>query len=303
MNENLKEKILELKRQKNAIILAHYYQRPEVQEIADFIGDSYNLSKIAKENNADTIVFCGVKFMAESAKVLSPQKKVLLPQPKAGCPMADMADAEGLAALKAKHPNAKVVCYINSSVEVKALSDTCCTSSNAAKIVKRLEGDEIIFLPDKNLGSYVQEMVPEKNIILWNGFCKVHNMIIPTDIEEIKSKYGDMRILAHPECWKPVRDMADFIGSTGAMIDYAEKDTTSDKYLVVTETGIMYKIQERVPNKTFYPLNNMVCVNMKATHLEDVYNSLLNSTFEINIEEDLRLKALSSLENMLTLGR
>lgn len=303
MDQNLKEKILELKRQKNAVILAHYYQRPEVQEIADFIGDSYYLSKIAKENAADTIVFCGVKFMAESAKVLSPQKKVLLPQPKAGCPMADMATADELKKLKKQHPNAKVVCYINSSVEVKALSDTCCTSSNAVKIVKKIDSDEIIFLPDKNLGSYVQEMVPEKKIILWNGFCRVHNMIIPPDIDEIKNKYGDMKVLAHPECWKLVRDMANFIGSTGAMIDYAKNDTASNKYLVVTETGIMYKMQEKVPNKQFYTLNNMVCVNMKATHLEDVYNSLLNSTFEINIEKNLREKALTSLENMLILGR
>lgn len=303
MTESLKEKILELKNKRNAIILAHYYQPPEVQEIADFIGDSYQLSKIAKENSADIIVFCGVKFMAESAKVLSPNKTVLLPAEKAGCPMADMATADALADLKNKHKDAKVVCYINSSVEVKALSDVCCTSSNAVKIVKNIASDNIIFLPDKNLGSYVQEQVPEKNIILWNGFCKVHNMIVREDIIEAKKKAENLKVLVHPECWKPVRDMADFIGSTGAMINYVTEDKDDTEYLIVTETGIMHKMKEKNPDKKFHTLDNMVCVNMKMTKLENVYRCLAEMKNEIIVEESLRKKALASLENMLILGR
>lgn len=303
MIENLEDKILELKAKRNAIILAHYYQSQEIQEIADFIGDSYELSKIASKNSADVIVLCGVKFMAESAKILSPDKKVILPAINAGCPMADMANANSLKKLKDEHKTAKVVCYINSSVEVKALSDTCCTSSNAVKIVKNLDSKDIIFLPDKNLGSYVQEQVPDKNIILWNGFCRVHDMVTPEDILKIKKLKQNLKVLAHPECCRNVRCLADFIGSTAAMINYVNNDKETSEYLIVTETGIMYKMNEINPDKKFHTLDKMLCVNMKATKLEDIYLSLKNMINEINIEENIRKKAFNALNNMLILGR
>ncbi|MCD2346517.1 quinolinate synthase NadA [Clostridium guangxiense] len=303
MIENLEDKILELKSKRNAIILSHYYQSQEIQEMADFIGDSYELSKIAKKNSADVIVLCGVKFMAESAKILSPDKKVILPAINAGCPMADMANANGLKKLKSEHKNAKVVCYINSSVEVKALSDACCTSSNAVKIVKNIDSKDIIFLPDKNLGSYVKEQVPDKNIILWNGFCRVHDMVKPEDIIEVQKLKKNLKVLVHPECSYDVRCLADFIGSTAAMIKYVNKDKDTFEYLIVTETGIMYKMRETNPDKKFYTLNKMICVNMKATKLEDIYFSLKNMTNEINIEENVRKKAFDALNNMLILGR
>jgi len=301
--ENLENKILALKAQRNAIILSHYYQSQEIQEIADFVGDSYELSKIAKKNSADVIVLCGVKFMAESAKILSPDKKVILPAINAGCPMADMADANSLKKLKNEHSNAKVVCYVNSSVEVKALSDACCTSSNAVKIVRNIDSNDIIFLPDKNLGSYVKEQVPNKNIIIWNGFCRVHNMVTPEDIMEVKKLNKNLKVLVHPECSYNVRCLADFIGSTAAMIKYVNVDKDTCEYLVVTETGIMYKMRETNPNKKFHTLNKMLCINMKATKLEDIYLSLKNMSNEINIEENIRKKAFDALNNMLILGR
>lgn len=303
MIENLEDKILELKAKRNALILAHYYQSQEIQEIADFIGDSYELSKIASKNSADVIVLCGVRFMAESAKILSPDKKVILPAVNAGCPMADMANANSLKKLKDDHKTAKVVCYINSSVEVKALSDTCCTSSNAVKIVKNLDSKDIIFLPDKNLGSYVQEQVPDKNIILWNGFCRVHDMVTPEDILQIKKLKPNLKVLVHPECCHAVRLLAAFIGSTAAMIKYVNNDKETSEYLIVTETGIMYKMNEINPDKKFHTLDKMLCVNMKATKLEDIYLSLKNMTNEINIEENIRRKAFNALNNMLILGR
>lgn len=303
MIENLENKILALKAQRNAIILSHYYQNQEIQEISDFVGDSYELSKMAKKSPADVIVFCGVKFMAESAKILSPNKKVILPAINAGCPMADMANADGLKKLKSEYQNAKVVCYINSSVEVKALSDVCCTSSNAVKIVKNIDSNDIIFLPDKNLGSYVKEQVPDKNIILWNGFCRVHDMVKTEDIIEVKKLYKNLKVLVHPECCHEVRSLADFIGSTAAMIKFVSNDKEVSEYLIVTETGIMYKMQEANPNKKFHTLNKMLCVNMKATKLEDIYLSLKNMTNEINIEESIRKKAFNALNNMLILGR
>lgn len=303
MIENLEDKILQLKTKRNALIIAHYYQNQEIQEIADFVGDSYELSKIAKKNSAEVIVACGVKFMAESAKILSPNKKVILPAMNAGCPMADMANADGLRKLKNEYKNAKVVCYLNSPVEVKALSDACCTSSNAVKVVTNIDSNDIIFLPDKNLGSYVKEKVPNKNIILWNGFCRVHNMVTTEDIMEIKKLKKNLKVLVHPECSYSVRCLADFIGSTASMIKYVSNDKDTCEYLIVTETGIMYKMREVNPDKKFRTLNKMLCVNMKATKLEDIYLSLKNMTNEINIEESIRKKAFNALNNMLILGR
>lgn len=303
MEINLREEILKLKKEKGAIILAHYYQRPEIQDIADAVGDSYYLSKVAKDCDEKIIVFCGVKFMAESAKILSPEKTVLLPAIDAGCPMADMADPEGVKELKDKHPNAKVVCYINSSAEVKALSDVCCTSSNALKIIKNLKEEEIIFLPDKNLGGYIQEQVPEKKFIIWNGFCITHKKVKAEELEIARKLHKDILIAAHPECEKPVRDAADFIGSTGEIINFVNNNS-NEKFLIVTEEGVLHQIKSKNPEKKFYiPGGGMSCVNMKKTYLRDVYNSLLNMEYDIKIDEKIRLKAYGALINMHELGR
>jgi quinolinate synthase len=303
MEINLKDEILRLKKEKGAIILAHYYQRPEIQDIADAVGDSYYLSKVAKDCNEKVIVFCGVKFMAESAKILSPEKTVLLPAIDAGCPMADMAAPEGVKELKEKHPNAKVVCYINSSADVKALSDVCCTSSNALKIIKNIKEEEIIFLPDKNLGGYIQEQVPEKKFIIWDGFCITHKKVKVEELEKAKNLHKDILIAAHPECEKPVRDAADFIGSTGGIIDFVN-NSSNEKFLIVTEEGVLHQIKSKNPEKKFYvPGGGMCCINMKKTYLKDVYNSLLNMEYDIQIDEETRLKAYGSLINMHELGR
>lgn len=300
---DLKNEILRLKKEKNALILAHYYQRPEIQEIADYVGDSYYLSKIAKDSPQQLIIFCGVKFMAESAKILSPEKTILLPALDAGCPMADMADTDELIKLKESYPEATVVTYINSSTEVKALSDVIVTSSNAIKIVKNIKTKDIIFLPDKNLGSFVQERVPEKNIILWNGFCITHQKVKPEMILAIKEKMPNIKVLSHPECDKPVRDISDYLGSTGEILSYATASEDKD-FLIVTEEGILHELKKRNPNKNFYvPGQTMTCINMKKTRLEDVYNSLVKSSFEINIDEEIRIKAYNSLMKMHELAK
>lgn len=302
MGINLNEKILELKKEKNAIILAHYYQKPEIQDMADAVGDSYYLSKVAKNCTENTIVFCGVKFMAESAKILSPQKTVLLPAFDAGCPMAEMADVKGILALKEKHPNAKVVCYINSTAEVKAVSDVCCTSSNAVNIINNLDEDEIIFLPDKNLGEYVQEQVKNKKIILWNGFCITHKKVRPEELEKAKELHNDIKIVVHPECEKPVRELADFIGSTGQIIDFVNS-SSNKTFLICTEEGVLHQIKKKNSHKEFYiPGGGMTCINMKKTSLNHVYESLLHMQYNIEIDEDIRKKAYKSLIRMHELG-
>ncbi|MFD3158589.1 quinolinate synthase NadA [Haloimpatiens sp. FM7330] len=299
---DLKKEILRLKEEKNAIVLAHYYQRDEVKDIADKVGDSFYLSRAAKNCSQDVIVFCGVKFMAESAKILSPQKKVLLTEHEALCPMAAMANAKDVEEIKKKYPNAKVVCYINSTAEVKSVSDVCCTSSNAVKIVENLDGEEIIFLPDENLGQYVQKQVPHKKIILWNGFCCVHYRVESKDVLDVKNKYKGAKILVHPECSNEVRNLADFIGSTGQIINYFN-DTDFEKYIVVTEKGVIHEMGKLSKRKKIIPIESMTCVNMKKTTLKSVYESLIDMKYEINLNEDVINKAKNSLENMLILGR
>lgn len=299
---DIRDKILKLKKEKGAIVLAHYYQIPEIQEIADYVGDSYYLSKIAKDCEENIIVFCGVKFMAESAKILSPEKTVILPVMEAGCVMADMATEEGLAKLKEEHPNAKVVCYINSSTEVKALSDVCCTSSNAENIINNLEEKEIIFLPDRNLGSYIQEKTPDKKFILWNGFCIVHEAIQKEEILRLKREHEGILTVAHPECSKEIRDISDFIGSTSEIINFVN-NSSNKKFIIITEEGVLYQLRKNGEEKEFYiPYGKMVCRNMKMTTLKDLYESLLKMENKIEIDEDLRLKAYNSLKNMHKLG-
>lgn len=300
---DLVKEIKKLKEEKNALILAHYYQKDEIQDIADVVGDSYFLSKKAMESDKEIIVFCGVKFMAESAKILSPDKKVLIPNVQAGCTMADMANIDKLKELKAKHPNALVVCYINSNTDVKALCDVSVTSSSAMKIMKNIPNEEILFLPDKNLGSYIAEHFPEKKFILWDGYCSTHKIIKPESINEIKATKPNALVLVHPECEKEIRDMADFLGSTGEIIDYATKSSEKD-FIIVTESGVLHELKKRNPDKNFYvPNKAMTCVNMKATSLEDVYETLLHEKHEVVIDENLRVKAYNSLNNMHILSQ
>jgi len=298
----LKERIKQLKEEKNAVIVAHNYQNDEVQEIADVIGDSLALSRYCANNDKDVIVFCGVHFMAESAKILSPSKTVLLAEIDAGCPMADMITADALREAKKKYPGAVVVCYVNSSAEVKAESDICCTSSNAVEVVKSIPEKDILFVPDKNLGSYVAEKVPEKNIILWEGYCITHHRISVEQVREIKKIHPDALVLVHPECRKEVCEEADFVGSTKQIIDFAEKSEHS-KFIIGTEMGVLYKLKRDNPDKTFYLLSQgLICPNMKKTTLESVYNALKEKKYEIKLDENIRLKAKKALDRMIRIG-
>ena len=298
MTNQLSEKILKLKKEKNAIILAHLYQIPEIQEIADYVGDSYYLSQVARDAKEDLIIFCGVKFMAESAKVLSPEKTVILPAPNAGCPMADMADVEEM--IK-KYPDAFKVCYINSSYEVKALCDASVTSSSALNIIKNIPNKQILFLPDQNLGGYISEFFPEKEFILWRGFCPTHHRITAEDIIKAKEEHPNVKVLSHPECSKEVRDLSDYIGSTSGIINYAT-ECEDKEFIIATEEGVLHQLKKKNPDKKFYFPEVMVCPNMKKTSLQDVYDALDGKKEEVILDEEIRKKALTSLENMHKLG-
>ncbi|HNR03848.1 MAG TPA: quinolinate synthase NadA [Bacillota bacterium] len=299
MQNNLAEEIQRLKKERNAIILAHNYQVPEVQDVADVVGDSFSLSQHAAETDSDVIVFCGVHFMAESAKILSPDKTVLLPVRDAGCPMADMVTAPKLREMKARYPDAAVVCYVNSSAEVKAESDVCCTSSNALKVVESLENKQVIFVPDKNLGSFVASKVKNKEIILWKGFCITHKRVKVEEVQKIRQLHPNAKILMHPECEPEVQKLADFLGSTSAIIKYAGEIPEKD-VIIGTEEGILHLLKRQNPDKNFYLLSTgLICTNMKKTRLDDVHSALLNMQHEIHVDEDIRIKALKSLERML----
>lgn len=301
MTNQLSEKILKLKKEKNAIILAHLYQIPEIQEIADYVGDSYYLSQVARDAKEDLIIFCGVKFMAESAKVLSPEKTVILPAPNAGCPMADMAEVEDVEEMIKKYPDAFKVCYINSSYEVKALCDASVTSSSALKIIKNIPNKQILFLPDQNLGGYISEFFPEKEFILWRGFCPTHHRITAEDIIKAKEEHPNVKVLSHPECSKEVRDLSDYIGSTSGIINYAT-ECEDKEFIIATEEGVLHQLKKKNPDKKFYFPEVMVCPNMKKTSLQDVYDVLDGKKEEVILDEEIRKKALTSLENMHKLG-
>jgi quinolinate synthase len=297
--EDLIQKINALKKEKNAVLLAHNYQVEEVQLAADYLGDSLGLSQTAANVKNDVIVFAGVKFMAETAMVLAPQKKVLLPRLDAGCPMADMIVAEELVELKQKHKNAKVVTYVNSSVEVKAESDACCTSSNAVKVVQNIDADEVIFIPDRNLGSYVQKMVPHKKIILFEGYCYVHNRIKKEEIEATKELYPEAEILVHPECRMEIIDMADKVLSTSGLLNYAS-ESGAKQFIVATEQGLLDRMKRENPGKEFYPAYRpKICSNMKRTSLSDIYKALEQERYEITIEPDIAERARKALDKML----
>jgi quinolinate synthase len=295
----LKNEILRLKKERNALIVAHNYQNDDVQDIADRVGDSFYLSKLCATSPAKLIVFCGVKFMAESAKILSPEKTVLLPELKAGCPMADSITAEDVRELKRMHPKAVVICYINTTADVKAECDICCTSSNAIKIVTSIPQKDIIFLPDKNLGSYIASKVPEKNFILYNGCCITHNRFGLKEVEAARKHYPNAPIAVHPECPTDVVEAADFVGSTSEILEYCKK---SDKKQIVigTEMGILHTLKTDNPEKEFILLTpRLVCSNMKLTTLTSVYNALKDNKNVIEVDEEVRLKARGCLQRML----
>lgn len=302
MNE-LKNKIDRLKKEKDAVILAHYYVSDEVQEVADYVGDSFYLSQIAAKSDARTIVFCGVSFMGESAKILSPEKTVLMPDATADCPMAHMVDEERIRAMKEKYDDLAVVCYINSTAELKKMSDVCVTSSNAVKIVKALPNQNIFFIPDENLGRYVAEQVPEKNIMLNDGYCPVHAQMAVSGLEAAKRAHPVAEVLSHPECTKEILDRSDYIGSTSGIIDYAGKSSKKE-FIICTETGVFYELVKNNPDKAFYPImENQICSDMKKITLEKVIDVLEKESNEVFVSDELRLQANKPLTTMLELGR
>ena len=298
--EKMIELILELKKQRNAVILVHNYQRPEMYRIADYIGDSLGLSIKAAETDADVILFCGVKFMAETAKVLSPNKIVLLPTLDAGCSLADMATAEKLRDVKKQYPDAAVVSYVNTTADVKAISDICCTSANAVEIVNSLPHKRVIFLPDRNLGRYVQQHT-DKEVILWDGYCFVHDKLDASTLMQFKQQYPDAKVIAHPECKDDLLKMADHICGTGGMAKFAKSDG-SKNFIVVTECGMTEKLRQDVPNKNFLSFCN-VCPYMKSTTLPLVVKSLVTNTHEINLPEDTIANARKAIDNMLKFSK
>ncbi len=298
MNEII-EKIKQLAKEQNAVILAHNYQVPEVQDIADFCGDSLGLSVKAAETDADTIVFCGVRFMAETAKILSPGKRVLLPAEHAGCPMAQMITAAQLAEFKGKHPGARVVCYVNTTAEVKAQSDYCCTSGNALELVQSLPEDKsILFVPDKNLGGYINEKTG-RDMVLWPGYCSTHTCILLEDVQDSRAAHPDAVLLAHPECNKDIRDAADYVLSTGGMLNHVQ-ESGKKQFIIATEEGILHTLKKQNPDKDFYPVSKRaVCPNMKKISLEKILWSLESGQYEIQLDENMMRDAKLSLDRML----
>ncbi len=325
-SDPLVDNILRLKEEKNAIILAHNYQREEVQDIADYTGDSLELSRTAATTDADVIVFCGVNFMAESASILSPDKTVLLPVLEACCPMADMVTVSGarktrtqfpgfkykdgykypadftLRDIKERHPGVPVVTYVNTTADVKAESDICCTSANSVKIVDSLDSDTVICVPDRNLSAWIAKNSTKK-VIAWDGFCHVHDRVTAEDVSKARKKHPDAVVISHPECRMEVLEKSDHVTSTSGMIRYA---TSSDakEFIIGTETGLLYTLRKEHPDRTFYPLRqDMVCPNMKKTTLKSVLHSLETMSHEIKVPEDIRVPAKKSLDRMLSLSR
>lgn len=301
--EGIREKINKLKREKNAVILAHSYQNIEIDEVADYVGDSLYLSRMAAKTDADIIVFAGVYFMAQTAKILCPQKKVLLPDLNAGCAMADMINLNQLREFKSKNPDIKTVCYINSTAEVKSECDICCTSSNAPEIVKNLQADKVLFLPDKNLGRWVEKQLKNVQVITYDGYCPIHHNITVENVLKIKKENPGVKLLAHPECKEEVSSLADFVGSTTAIMDFV-KESCDNKYIIATEKGVVDRLKRDYPEKEFELIKeNLICSSMKVNTLEDIYNSLNNETHEIKVEEETSRKALKCIERMLEVSK
>ena len=300
MNFNLINKINKLKKAKNAVILVHNYQRPEIYKVADFIGDSLELCREAAKTDADIIVFCGVDFMAESAKILNPDKKVLIPVREAECPMAGMVTKKNLLNLKKQYPNAAVVSYVNTRAETKAESDVCCTSANAVDVVNSLSQEEVIFVPDENLANYVQSKT-NKKIIPWKGFCYVHAKISADQVKEAKRLHPDAKILVHPECKMEVIELADYVCSTSQIL-YRAKQDPSEEFIIVTEQGMVERLKLEIPDKKFYMIV-ATCVQMKKNTLEKVLRSLKEEIYPINLDDEIIKKARKALEKMLDVSK
>lgn len=301
LREELIEEINKLKKEKNAIILGHCYQNVEIDEVADYVGDSLGLSRIASKTDADIIVFAGVYFMAETAKILSPNKKVLLPNKNSGCNMADMIDLRLVREFKEKYPNIPLVCYVNSTAEVKAECDICCTSANAVEVVKSMGAKKILFAPDCYLGSYVQANLPDVEVISYTGYCPTHLRISPDDIINMKEKYPKAIVLVHPECRGEVVKLGDFTGSTTQIFDYV-KNTNYKQYIICTEKGVVDRLERDYKDREFILVNNrVVCHNMKQNTLYDVYNALKNEEHEIEVDSVIAKKALSAIDKMIAI--
>ena len=295
------KEIKRLKEEKNAVILAHYYQEGSIQDITDYTGDSLYLSQVASNTDAEIIVFAGVHFMAETAKILSPEKTVLLPVKEAGCPMADMVTKVRLMSYKEKHPERIVVCYVNSTAEVKALSDICVTSSNAEKIIKNYQGQKMLYVPDKNLGTYLREKY-NLDMEVWPGFCCIHNDLTLDQVNMMKKKYPKAEVIVHPEAKLEIVRVADFAGSTKGLLNYVI-ESNHDEFIIGTEKGIIHTMEKACPNKKFHILtNDLACYDMKLTKLEDVYLALKENKYVIEVDETIRLKAFKALDKMMKLS-
>ncbi|MCM1339378.1 MAG: quinolinate synthase NadA [Muribaculaceae bacterium] len=301
--DKLVESINKLKKEKKAVVLAHCYQPVEVDLVADYVGDSLYLSQVAAKTDAEIIVFAGVYFMAQTAKILSPNKKVLLPQIDAGCRMADMIDYKQLIEFKSKNPNVPVVCYVNSTAEVKSECDMCCTSSNAVKVVKSMNVDKILFLPDTYLGKWVEKQLGNIEVITYPGFCPTHLQIRPDDIEKARTEHPNALVLAHPECHMSVSELADYVGSTTGIMNFA-KNSDNKSFIIATEQGVVDRLKRDYPEKEFIPVkNNIVCPNMKMTSLEDILHVLEEENNEIFVDEVVAKKAVTCIDKMLEVSK
>ncbi len=290
-----------LKKEKNAVILAHYYQSPIIQDLADFVGDSYQLSKEASKTDADMIVFCGVHFMAETAKILAPEKTVLLPAKDAGCPMADTITYTDLKQYKEKNPDRKIVCYVNSTAEVKALSDVCVTSSNAEKIIRHFEGEKLMYVPDKNLGTYLADR-HQLDLDVWPGFCCIHNNLTVEQVQTMKAKYPDYEFIVHPEAQLDVVNMADYVGSTKGLLEYV-KSSSSKGFIVGTEEGILHQMKKQTTGKDIVVLTEkLLCKSMKKTELKTLYEALRDDKHQIEVDQTIAVQARKALDLMLELS-
>ena len=302
MDEKMVQRIKQLKEEKDVVILAHYYVDGEVQQLADYVGDSYYLSKVATKVKEKSILFCGVSFMGESAKILNPEKKVVMADEYADCPMAHMVTTERIAEVRTEYEDVAVVCYVNSTAEIKAVSDVCVTFSNAIRVVQRIQAKNIFFIPDNNLGRYVAKMVPEKNFIFHDGFCHVHKGIELEAVLEAKKSQPDALVLTHPECTMDVVEISDFVGSTSEIIDYATA-SDRDKFIICTEMGVFFELMQKNPNKKFYSVGHrQFCPNMKRVTLDKVLHALETMEPELTLADDVMTKALVPLQKMLELA-
>jgi len=299
---SVKDQIKKLKDEEEVVIVAHNYQKGNIQDIADFVGDSFGLAQKVNELDVANIVFCGVDFMAESAAILNPEKKIILPDLTAGCPMAEMVDLDEVRGYKEKNPEAAVVSYVNTNAETKAESDICCTSSNALKIVKSLNNEKVLFLPDKNLGDYVKRFVQDKDLDVWEGYCATHDNILPEDMRESIKKHPEAEVVVHPECRPEVIDMAEYVESTAGILERARK-TRTDKMIVGTEKEMEYRLKKEIPNKEYFFPGDPTCTNMKKITLEKVLESIKTKRPQVVVDKKIAERALKPLKRMVEIGR